>query len=186
MSGDYPFADQGRRLRLLCQAEGMHSSAALAARLGWPGSSGISKFETGARRVPLDKALQLAAKIPGFDPIWLWEGDKRGLSFDLRNRIEDEEAKEQAQGIPPDDLRGPDNPLPSRFNGGSRSEEVRIAPSRLNGGSRSGEIGIEELRERCRIYERALRMIMTKLPNSPAAKTAKHALQLGEFDPSTE
>jgi hypothetical protein len=29
--------------------------------------------------------------IPGFDPIWLWEGDKRGLAFDLRQRIEAED-----------------------------------------------------------------------------------------------
>jgi hypothetical protein len=44
----------------------------------------------------MDKALQLRAKIPGFDPIWLWEGDKRGLSFDLRQRIDAEEVKETA------------------------------------------------------------------------------------------
>ena len=79
------------------------------------------------RRVPLDKAKQLGAKIPGFGPIWLWEGDKRGLSFDLRKRIEDEEAKEQAQGILPHDLRGPDKPLPSRLNGDLQPREVRIA-----------------------------------------------------------
>jgi hypothetical protein len=42
----------------------------------------------------MDKALQLRSKIPGFDPLWLWEGDKRGLSFDLRQRVEAEEAKE--------------------------------------------------------------------------------------------
>jgi len=61
--------------------------------MNWP-QSAVSQFETGARKVPLDKALQLRKSIPGFDPIWLWEGDKRGLSFDLRQRIEAHEAKE--------------------------------------------------------------------------------------------
>jgi transcriptional regulator with XRE-family HTH domain len=99
MSGVYPFADQGRRLRLLRQAEGINSGTAFAARLGWP-QSGVSQFETGVRRLPLDKAMQLRATIPGFDPLWLWEGDKRGLSFDLRKRIEEEEAKEQRWKAP--------------------------------------------------------------------------------------
>ncbi len=89
----YPFAEQGRRLRWLRQAERIDTALAFAKRMGWP-QSGISQFETGLRRVPMDRALQLRAKIPGFDPVWLWEGDKRGLSFDLRLRIEAEEAKE--------------------------------------------------------------------------------------------
>jgi len=93
MSGDYPFAEQGRRLRLLRLAEGLNSGTAFAARLGWT-QTGVSQFETGMRRVPLGKVMQLRAKIPGFDPIWLWEGDKSGLSFDLCKRIEAEEAKE--------------------------------------------------------------------------------------------
>jgi hypothetical protein len=89
----YPFAEQGRRLRLLRQAERIPSGLALAHLLNWPQSS-VSQFETGARRVPMNKALQLRAKIPGFDPLWLWEGDMRGLSYDLRKRVEAEEAKE--------------------------------------------------------------------------------------------
>ncbi len=93
MAGDYEA--QGRRLRLLRQAEGIRTGSAFAARLGW-GQSGYSQFETGSRAIPRDKALQLKAKIAGFDPLWLWEGDKRGLSFDLRRRIEAEEAKESA------------------------------------------------------------------------------------------
>ena len=88
----YPFWEQGRRLRLLRQAEQFHSSLAFAQFLNWP-QSGVSQFETGARRVPMDKALQLRKKILGFDPLWLWKGDKRGLSNDLRKRIEAEEAK---------------------------------------------------------------------------------------------
>ncbi len=91
----YPFADQGRRLRWLRQAEGIPTASAFAEWIGWP-QSGMSQFETGQRRVPMPKAMQLRAKIPGFDPIWLWEGEKRGLSFDLRQRIEAEEAKEMA------------------------------------------------------------------------------------------
>ncbi|MEH2501212.1 transcriptional regulator with XRE-family HTH domain [Bradyrhizobium sp. AZCC 1578] len=93
---DYPFAEQGRRLRWLRQAERIDTASAFAARIGWP-QSGMSQFETGKRRVPMDKAIQLARKIPGFDPMWLWEGDKRGLSFDLRQRIEAEEAKESEE-----------------------------------------------------------------------------------------
>lgn len=89
----YPFWEQGRRLRLLRLAERIATGSAFAKYVGWQ-QSGYSMFETGQRQVPRDKAIQLKAKIPGFDPIWLWEGDKRGLSFDLRQRIEAEEAKE--------------------------------------------------------------------------------------------
>jgi|GraSoiStandDraft_27_1057306.scaffolds.fasta_scaffold74871_2 hypothetical protein len=94
MSGDFPFTEQGKRLRWLRRAEGVRTATAFAAHIGWP-QSAMSQFETGKRRVPMDKAMQLRAKIPGFDPIWLWEGDKRGLSFDLRKRIEEEEARER-------------------------------------------------------------------------------------------
>ncbi len=91
-----PFAEDGRRFRLLRQAEGFKSASAFAQKLNWP-QSGVSQFETGQRRVPADKALQLRKMIPGFDPLWLWEGDKKGLSFDLRRRIEEEEAKEEPE-----------------------------------------------------------------------------------------
>ena len=91
----YPFYEQGRRLRWLRQAEGIPTALAFANYVEWP-QSGMSQFETGLRRVPLEKALQLKARIPGFDPVWLWEGDKRNLSFDLRRRIEAQEAKEMA------------------------------------------------------------------------------------------
>ena len=36
--------------------------------------------------------------------------------------------------------------------------------------------GIEELHERCRIYERALRLIIAKTPHSPAAEIARQML----------
>lgn len=94
--GEYPFLEQGRRLRWLRQAERRGTGTAFAVYVGW-GQSGYSQFETGKRRVPMDKALQLRAKIPGFDPLWLWEGDKRGLSYDLRVRIEAEEAKDEQE-----------------------------------------------------------------------------------------
>jgi hypothetical protein len=42
----------------------------------------------GARRAPLENGLELQKKILGFDALWLWEGDLRGLSFDLRQQIE--------------------------------------------------------------------------------------------------
>jgi transcriptional regulator with XRE-family HTH domain len=93
------YAEEGRRLRLLRQTEGIATASAFAAHVGWP-QSGVSQFETGKRRVTVDKALKLRAMIPGFDPLWLWEGEKRGLSVDLRRRIEAEEAKEKpAQDI---------------------------------------------------------------------------------------
>jgi hypothetical protein len=44
--------------------------------------------------------LQLRAKIPGFDPIWLWE--KTGLSFELRQRIEVQEVTERSADRSPD------------------------------------------------------------------------------------
>jgi transcriptional regulator with XRE-family HTH domain len=87
------YREEGRRLRWLRKAEGIPTALAFAEYIGWTESS-MSRFENGQRRVSADKALQLRAKIPGFDPVWLWEGDKRGLSLDLRERIEAEEAKE--------------------------------------------------------------------------------------------
>lgn len=94
---DRPYFEQGQRLRWLRLAEGIPTGTAFAQRFNWP-QSGISQFETGKRQVPRDKVLQLAGLIPGFDPLWLWEGDKRGLSFDLRSRIEQQEERET--GIP--------------------------------------------------------------------------------------
>ena len=90
-----PYEDQGRRFRWLRQAEHFDTALSFAQSLGWRQSS-VSMFETGKRQVPMHKALQLVARIPGFDPMWLWTGKKEGLSFDLRRRIEAEEAKEQA------------------------------------------------------------------------------------------
>lgn len=95
MRGKYPFEQQGRRLRWLREAERLDSGSALAKRMNWP-QSAVSQFETGMRKVPLDKALQLRSMFPGFDPMWLWEGDERGLSFDLRERIRDAQAKDRS------------------------------------------------------------------------------------------
>ena len=92
---EFPFADQGKRLRWLRQAEGFGNQSVFAAHMNWR-QSAVSQFETGKRRVPLEKGLQLATRIVGFDPQWLWTGDKRGLAFDLRRRIEAEELKERA------------------------------------------------------------------------------------------
>lgn len=94
---DKPYAEEGRRLRWLRQAQQIGSTTAFAKWLGWA-QSGVSMFETRTRRGRADKALQLRAKIPGFDPVWRWEGDKRGMSFDLLQRIEAEEAKERLTG----------------------------------------------------------------------------------------
>jgi hypothetical protein len=87
---------------------------------------------------------------------------KRGHPAELRER--DREKLAQILGIPPHDLHGPATPLPSS----------------MNGGSRSGETDIEELRERCRTYEFALRKIATEEPNSSAASLAAAALRLLE------
>jgi hypothetical protein len=90
---DYPFAAQGNRLRILRLAERIPTGAAFAVRLDWP-QSGYSQFETGKRQIPLPKVQALPKQIPGFDPQWLWNGDKRGLGFDLRQRIEAVERSE--------------------------------------------------------------------------------------------
>lgn len=98
---DYRYSEQGRRLRLLREAERYKTGTAFAAWLGWP-QSGYSQFETGARQVPVNKVMELVGKIPGFDPKWLWHGDKRNLSFDLRQRIEEQELNEDQ---PPESAR---------------------------------------------------------------------------------
>lgn len=81
-------------------AERIPSGSDFARRVGWPQSS-VSQFETGVRRVPRDKVLQLAQRVSGFSPMWLWEGDKSGLSFDLRKRIEEVEAARASTGNSP-------------------------------------------------------------------------------------
>ena len=88
-----PYWEQGRRLRWLRLAKNIDTGTAFARWMNWP-QSGYSQFETGARPVPRDKALDLSRKIPGFDPMWLWHGEKRGLSFELLRLIEEQEALE--------------------------------------------------------------------------------------------
>lgn len=84
-------------MRWLRLAEGYLTQTAFAARLGWPHAA-VNQFEQGTRRVPADRALQIRRIIPGFDPLWLWTGEKQGLSFDLRRRIEVQEALENPNG----------------------------------------------------------------------------------------
>lgn len=92
-----PYAAQGRRLRWLRQALDIPTQEAFAQYVGWgKNQSGLSQFETGARRVPMDKALQIRRKIPDFDPLWLWEDDKSGLTVRFIKMIEAEEAKDEA------------------------------------------------------------------------------------------
>jgi Helix-turn-helix domain len=97
MTSAHPHVEQGNRLRWLRQAEGFRTGVEFAAWLGWPQSS-YTQFENGRRRVPMDKALQLRTKIPGFCPLWLWEGDAHGLSFDLLKRITAEQDREREMG----------------------------------------------------------------------------------------
>lgn len=88
---------EARRMRALRHAEGFGDSAARWARyLGWTDTA-LSNYETGFRRVPRDAALQLFKKIPGFDPLWLWTGEERGLTLDLRKRLREAEAREIAE-----------------------------------------------------------------------------------------
>lgn len=94
MAGDeYPFKEEGRRLRWLRQAHRIDTTVAFAQLTGW-GQSGVSMFETGKRQLTTPKMRQLSSMFPGFDPQYLWTGEKRGLSFDLLQRIQAEEAKE--------------------------------------------------------------------------------------------
>src|SRR5258708_7039052 len=91
---------EARRMRTLRQAEGFGDSATRFARyLGWEPTA-LGNYENGFRRVPRDAALWLHKKIAGFDPLWLWTGERRGLSFDLRSRIEAEEAKDSSEPSP--------------------------------------------------------------------------------------
>jgi len=87
-----------RRMRALRRAEGYGDSATrFAAYLGWT-LAALSSYEVGFRRVPREAALQLYRKIPGFDPLWLWTGEERGLSMDLRNRLRAAAAEETGTG----------------------------------------------------------------------------------------
>lgn len=91
-----PYAAQGKRLRWLRQGLGIPTQEAFAQYVGWgKNQSGLSQFETGARRVPMDKALQIRKKIPDFNPLWLWENDKSGLTVRFLKMIESEEAKDE-------------------------------------------------------------------------------------------
>lgn len=84
-------------MRLLRRAEGFAESAqAFAKHVGWSPTQ-LSNYESGDRRVPRDAALQLLKRVPGFDLAWLWTGEERGLSFDLRRRIEEARAAEAAE-----------------------------------------------------------------------------------------
>lgn len=86
---------EARRLRQLRRAEGFgNAQAAFAKKLGWSQSE-ISMYESGDRRVPRGKVLEMHKKIPGFAPLWFTEDRREGLSFDLRRRIEEIEAQDE-------------------------------------------------------------------------------------------
>lgn len=88
---------EARRLRQLRRAEGYGSSqGAFGAKLGWTQPE-ISMFERGERRVPRGKVLEMHKVIPGFDPLWLTEGRREALSFDLRTRLDRHEAEDEDQ-----------------------------------------------------------------------------------------
>lgn len=88
---------EARRMRALRRAEGFADSQSRFARyLGW-NDSALNNYETGFRRVPRDAALKLYQKIPGFDPLWLWTGEEKGLTVELRDRLRKAEAEEEAE-----------------------------------------------------------------------------------------
>jgi hypothetical protein len=94
-------------MRALRRAEGFADSASRWAKyLGWTDTA-LSNYETGFRRVPRDAALRLRQRVPGFDPLWLWEGEERGLPVALRDRLREAEAAER-------DLLEKSEPNPSR------------------------------------------------------------------------
>ena len=84
-------------MRALRRAEGFADNQSRWAHfLGWTDTA-LSNYETGFRRVPRDAALRLRERVPGFDPVWLWTGDERGLtSVALRDRLRLAEAFERA------------------------------------------------------------------------------------------
>jgi hypothetical protein len=93
---------EARRMRALRRAEGYGDNASRWAHyLGWTDTA-LSNYETGFRRVPRDAALKLYQKVPGFDPLWLWTGEEKGLTLELRERLrkalldEEEEAETRA------------------------------------------------------------------------------------------
>jgi hypothetical protein len=101
-------AEEARRMRLLRRAEGYANNApGFAKRFGWTVTK-LYNYESGFRRVTRDVALQMLKVTPGFDPIWLWTGEERGLSFDLRRRIEEARLAEAIeQGGPGDSPTAP-------------------------------------------------------------------------------
>jgi hypothetical protein len=129
------------------------------------------------RLAELDSTMKEASAKIGRNESYVHQFLKRGFPAELGER--DRENLGRLLGISLDHLRGPNNPLPSRLSGADAQP-----PLTLPSDSRSGETGIEELRERCRLYERALRLIIAKAPGSPAAEIAKSSLELGAFDPS--
>lgn len=95
---------EARRMRALRRAEGYGDSASRWAHyLGWTDTA-LSNYEVGFRRVPRDAALKLFRKIPGFDPLWLWTGDEERLGFQLRQRVREALAAEDAERMREEDL----------------------------------------------------------------------------------
>jgi hypothetical protein len=103
-------------------------------------------------------SMKEASLAIGRNEAYVQQFINRGSPVELAER--EREILGRLLGVAPDDLRGPNNPIPSHMNGGSHP---------------SGPDPHEELRDRCRIYERALRKIVAEQPNSSAAEIAKAA-----------
>ena len=86
-------------MRALRRAEGFGDNASRWAKYLSLTDTALSNYETGFRRVPRDVALKLHQKVPGFDPLWLWTGDEERLGFDLRRRLREADAAEEAQNL---------------------------------------------------------------------------------------
>ena len=105
---------------------------------------------------------------------FLYQFLKRGIPAEIHER--DRPKLAAILGVPADALRGPGKPVPPSLNGGS---PVTGAEAFNNGeGKPIGRTPTQY--DRARVYELALRKIVTEQPNSAAAKIAAAALLLFE------
>jgi hypothetical protein len=100
-----------------------------------------------------------ASEAIGRNQTYVQQYLKRGHPVELGER--DRRKLAQILGISPDDLRGPDNPLP-RING---ADAQPLLPPE------SGATDVEELRDRCRVYELAFRKIVPSSRTAPPPRS---------------
>jgi transcriptional regulator with XRE-family HTH domain len=82
-----------KRLRQLRAAERYETATAFARKLGISVSR-YTNFETG-KRLSIDVAQKIVQAVPGCTLDWLYNGEQRGLSLDLHQRLSMVEELEQ-------------------------------------------------------------------------------------------